>query len=132
MGAHHHIDARQRGETGTHQVAQPTTDPVAYDGRTDLAGHHETDAWLVTHRAGHDVDAAHARTGLRAGTGRGSELGWPPQACGRREHESPCPGGQADSRSRPLRRRAAMMARPARVRIRRRNPWVLARRRLFG
>jgi hypothetical protein len=31
-----------------------------------------------------------------------------------------------------LRRRAATMARPARVRIRNRNPWVLARRRLFG
>jgi hypothetical protein len=31
-----------------------------------------------------------------------------------------------------LRRRAARIPRPARVRIRRRNPWVLARRRLFG
>ncbi len=41
-------------------------------------------------------------------------------------------GRQADSSSRPLRRRAARMARPARVRIRSRNPWVLARRRLFG
>jgi hypothetical protein len=39
---------------------------------------------------------------------------------------------QADSSVRPLRRRAAMMARPARVRMRNRNPWVFARRRLFG
>jgi hypothetical protein len=39
---------------------------------------------------------------------------------------------QADNSARPLRRRAAMMARPARVRMRNRNPWVLARRRLFG
>lgn len=39
---------------------------------------------------------------------------------------------QADSRDRPLRLRAATMARPARVRIRVRNPWVRARRRLFG
>jgi hypothetical protein len=39
---------------------------------------------------------------------------------------------QADSFSRPLRRRAARMARPARVRIRSRKPWVFARRRLFG
>jgi len=31
-----------------------------------------------------------------------------------------------------LRRRAETMARPARVRIRRRKPWVLCRRRLFG
>jgi hypothetical protein len=48
----------------------------------------------------------------------------------------PCPGrqhvGQAESRERPLARRAERMARPARVRIRRRNPWVLARRRVFG
>lgn len=33
---------------------------------------------------------------------------------------------------RPLRRRAETMARPARVRIRRRKPWTRARRRLFG
>jgi hypothetical protein len=33
---------------------------------------------------------------------------------------------------RPLRRRAARMARPARVRMRSRNPCVFARRRLFG
>jgi len=35
-------------------------------------------------------------------------------------------------RSRPLRRRAAKMALPARVRMRSLKPWVLARRRLFG
>jgi hypothetical protein len=39
---------------------------------------------------------------------------------------------QAVSRVRPLARRAAMIARPARVRIRSRKPCVLARRRLFG
>jgi hypothetical protein len=39
---------------------------------------------------------------------------------------------QALSRARPLRRRAARTARPARVRMRSRNPCVLARRRLFG
>ena len=39
---------------------------------------------------------------------------------------------QAESSERPLARRADRMARPARVRMRRRKPWVLARRRLFG
>lgn len=39
---------------------------------------------------------------------------------------------QAESSARPLRRRPARIARPARVRIRRRKPWVFARRRLFG
>lgn len=38
----------------------------------------------------------------------------------------------ADKRVRPLLRRAARMLRPARVRIRSRKPWVLARRRLLG
>ena len=42
------------------------------------------------------------------------------------------PGSQAESSARPLRRRAARMARPARVRMRSRKPCVLARRRLFG
>jgi hypothetical protein len=41
-------------------------------------------------------------------------------------------GAQAASRERPLRRRPARIARPARVRIRRRKPCVLCRRRLFG
>ena len=39
---------------------------------------------------------------------------------------------QAESFSRPLRRRVARIERPARVRIRRRKPCFLARRRLFG
>jgi hypothetical protein len=39
---------------------------------------------------------------------------------------------QTASCSRPLRRRAARTARPARVRIRSRKPWTFARRRLFG
>ena len=50
------------------------------------------------------------------------------QSVRRRQHRRP----QAESSERPLRRRAARMLRPARVRIRRRKPWVLARRRLFG
>lgn len=39
---------------------------------------------------------------------------------------------QADRRARPLLRRFAMIARPARVRMRSRKPWVFARRRVFG
>ncbi len=51
------------------------------------------------------------------------------QPGGRGEHGA---SGQAERRARPLPRRAARIARPARVRIRSRNPWVLARRRLLG
>jgi hypothetical protein len=70
--------------------------------------------------------AHHARP-ARAdpGTHRQRELGAAP-------HPGLMRQDQALSLSRPLRRRAARMARPARVRMRSRNPCVLARRRLFG
>ena len=42
------------------------------------------------------------------------------------------PTDQADRRERPLRRRALMIERPARVRIRARNPCLRARRRVLG
>ena len=57
---------------------------------------------------------------------------WPSAAGDVRGARGPAPTPQADSSERPLRRREARIARPARVRIRRRKPWVLARRRLFG
>jgi len=67
--------------------------------------------------------------------------GWPGRtpraaASGRRQEApvlTPAAGaGQTLTRARPLRRRADRTARPARVRMRSRNPCVLARRRLFG
>lgn len=58
---------------------------------------------------------------------RGDEVRATAQPGAGREH-----AGQAESFERPLDRRAARIARPARVRMRRRNPWVLARRRLLG
>ena len=42
------------------------------------------------------------------------------------------PADQADRRVRPLSRRALRMDRPARVRMRARNPCLRARRRVFG
>ena len=50
--------------------------------------------------------------------------------CSRADREST--KTQAERLARPLRRRDARIARPARVRIRSRKPCVLARRRLFG
>jgi hypothetical protein len=47
-------------------------------------------------------------------------------------HQRQARVGQTLIRARPLRRRAARIARPARVRMRSRNPCVFARRRLFG
>src|SRR6476659_4262111 len=71
-------------------------------------------------------DEAAARPGS---THYGCEIGALSEPMTRRQH---APEPQAESSVRPLRRRAARMARPARVRMRRRKPWVLARRRLFG
>src|SRR5262249_51946605 len=55
-----------------------------------------------------------------------------PQALLSGEHAGPRSGHQAERRTRPLARREDRMARPARVRMRSRKPWVFARRRLFG
>lgn len=63
-------------------------------------------------------------------SGSGERPGW---RAGSRPHPRAQPrSGQTVRLARPLRRRAARMARPARVRIRSRKPWVFARRRLFG
>jgi hypothetical protein len=76
----------------------------------------------------HDQQAGPVAPGAAATSAqRRGKLGAAPQPGAGREHAR-----QAESRERPLARRPARMARPARVRIRRRNPWVFARRRLFG
>jgi len=49
-----------------------------------------------------------------------------------RQHAAPPRSAQTARRARPLSRRADRTARPARVRMRSRKPWVFARRRLFG
>ena len=59
--------------------------------------------------------------GRRRPTARGSARCWPPM-----------PSDQAERRARPLRRRAFKMLRPARVDMRWRKPWFLARRRWLG
>ena len=56
----------------------------------------------------------------------------PDGSTGRHRRAGSGSAGQTLTRARPLRRRAARMARPARVRMRSRKPCVLARRRLFG
>jgi hypothetical protein len=82
-----------------------------------------------------DYDRAPARSAATAN--RCGEVGATPQSLRGGQHDYlsipvGLPSAQADSLSRPLPRRADRMARPARVRMRSRKPWVLARRRLFG
>src|SRR5436190_1062982 len=76
-----------------------------------------------------------ARPAAPPATDRGGEIAQRSQSLWCRQHAAPperTPAAQADRRARPLARREVMMARPARVRMRSRKPWVFARRRLFG
>jgi hypothetical protein len=122
------------GERG--DVTQAAHQPVADHGIADALADDEAAtcrgpgpvdgirAQKVDHqqrRARPGAPAHHRReVGGRAETLRVSQHG---------RRQSPA---QAERLSRPLRRRAARMARPARVRMRRRNPCVLARRLLLG
>ena len=91
-------------------------------------------------RAGDQRPAAALRGGLRAGSPRTPSAS---ASVRLREaqaitvalagpHQRQARVAQTLIRARPLRRRAARTARPARVRMRSRNPCVFARRRLFG
>jgi hypothetical protein len=106
---------------------------VSLDAAADrLADHHSDPRRLFAGQVAthvHDEAAAPA-----AGTiaDDGGELTGPPHSIRPRQHRPSRQSAYADSEPRPLRRRAAMMARPARVRMRKRKPCVLARRRLFG
>jgi hypothetical protein len=103
-----------------HRVAHLRRYDEAGAGRHRLAG-------------GQKVDHQAPGAGSPATANDGRELRRGPQSRISRQHEAwVCAGAQADSSSRPLRRRADRIARPARVRMRRRKPWTFARRRLFG
>jgi hypothetical protein len=110
--------------------------PVAYHRVSHGLAHHKTRPgclgrpWRVRGQCVYDETTL---TGPRAATHDDTKVLTAPHTRGSRQHGAPRRRpNQADSVSRPLRRRAPKMARPARVRMRRRNPWVRARRRLFG
>src|SRR5262249_44907741 len=109
-------------------------DRVAGHRISDGFGHDETGAGpagIVWADADMDHQPATARATATA-KHRG-ELAVTPQTLGGREHALvPHWLRQAERRTRPLERRAEITARPARVRMRRRKPWVFARRRLLG
>lgn len=105
---------------GTEDRPQPATEPVTAHRRADDPTDGERDARRNQLRV---VDVSTPqRLGLgTAATGQLCELA-----------PSMDPADQADSRVRPLARRALRIARPARVLIRARNPCLRARRRVFG
>jgi len=122
-------------------VAEPTANLIAHDRLADRPAHDESHLGLLINASSYDQVADKQRPADPATTpGRGGEVrpAAHPGGCGK--HRAPpsrhCTGqtraGQTLTRARPLRRRAASTARPARVRMRSRNPCVFARRRLFG
>jgi hypothetical protein len=117
-------------------VAKPPAHLVADHRVAHGLAHHKTRpgclgrSWRVRGQCVYDEAAL---TGPDSASQHDAEVLTTPQTSGSRQHGTPRRRpNQADSVSRPLRRRAPKMARPARVRMRRRNPWVRARRRLFG
>ncbi len=132
--AHHKkATVRQRLKVPAHKRAKPPLDAVPGDRRANRPAHHKSyPGRLLPVRCAllgvlADQQVAHHQGPARSASG----------AHGQRELSAVAHPGlgrkdQALSWSRPLRLRAARMARPARVRMRSRKPCVLARRRLFG
>ena len=131
---------RQSSETVGHEMSQPAAHPVADHRVPDRLTHDEA------HPGGRLTGPGGRRHLRRLGAQGMQDQPGPPSSTSPADHRPELPatgesGGrgehgaalpQADSSARPLRRRADRMARPARVRIRSRNPWVLLRRRLLG
>ena len=128
--AHHKkATARKRVKVPAHELTKASLDPVPGYRGTDRPADNESypGRLLPVPNVLADQQVAYHQGPARAGPG----------AYGQRELRATAHTGlgredQALSRSRPLRLRAATMARPARVRMRSRKPCVLARRRLFG
>jgi len=128
--AHHKkATARERLKVPAHELTEPPPDAVPGYRRAYRPADHESDPGRLPDQgavARHQQVAHHQRPARTS-----------PGAHGERELRAPAHPGlgrqdQALSLSRPLCRRAARTARPARVRMRSRKPCVLARRRLFG
>ncbi len=119
-------------------VPEAPADPVAHHRTTHRSRHDEAHAGLRAHRhargltqssrSGPQIADQPGLTDTTPITDHGGEVRRTPKPMGDRKHARP----QAESCSRPLARRAARIARPARVRMRSRKPCVLARRRLLG
>ena len=103
---------------------------VPHDTAANRPADDEADSGTDQCRFLQEVNHQAANTGPATATRHGREVRRGSKAVRSRQHG--IGSGYADSSLRPLRRRADRMARPARVRIRSRKPWVFARRRLFG
>ena len=141
---HQQATFRKRPEIPAGQMSELTAHTVADHGASHRAAHDEAHpGWLIVARLAEQVRGKQLPSRAAAAAHRPGELGPPPHPRCRGEHRAVTPApacprkrragaGQTLTRARPLRRRAARIARPARVRMRSRNPCVFARWRLFG
>lgn len=156
---HHQQGAlRSGGKQLAAHMTKTSFHPITGDGVPDCLGHDKTHARRVVmagqgirgyRRVVHSGCGQLGLNGRTSGPGgmyhhglspcpgttmhHGTELTGPMHAGTGGQHEPSQTGmTQADRLARPLRRRAARMLRPERVRIRERKPWLRARRRLLG
>ena len=128
----------QGGETLTAQVTELALDTMADDGVADDPTHDEPDPCGVGPVVTHDVDDQEVATAAAARADHPPDVTTVGEPMRRGEHGRGSRAGGRAARAqtarllRPLRRRADRMLRPARVRMRSRNPCTLWRRRLFG
>jgi hypothetical protein len=125
----------QRPQVPTGEVPQPPPHFIPHHSRADRLAYNEADAHrLLAPAPDEQVPGDQWSSGPAAALDGGGEVRTPPHPRGRRKHGATNADRQRQTltRARPFRRLAARIARPARVRMRRRNPWVFARWRLFG
>ena len=128
--AHHKkATVRKRLKVPAHKCTELPLHAVSRDRRANRPAYHESypGRFLPVRRVIADQQVTYHAGPARSGPGAHGQLKLRAAA-----HPGLGRQDQALSWSRPLRLRAAMMARPARVRMRSRKPCVFARRRLFG
>jgi len=119
------------------QVPEPSANPVPNHGPADSTAHDESHPWQIICVRPHVQVTNNEPPTEPYSAPSGFEVLLAAHARNSGQHRTPPPSrlrsaSQTLTRARPLRRRAASTARPARVRIRSLKPCVFARRRLFG
>jgi hypothetical protein len=135
---HKQATSRERLQVPADQMTEPPADPVSRHRRADLPAHDKPDPGRLVTFGTHEQMPGQQRLSRPAALLDGLRELCPSPHPGRRGKHGLLTAAQAGragqtlTRARPFRRRAARTARPARVRMRSRNPCVFARRRLFG
>lgn len=127
FGPHYDVNGSlQLGQQMCHDLAQTALHEIADDRITDRLADDKPDPGRLASRDTQHVHDHRSGAISRPPSTRLTKFSGCAHSLHARKH------GQADSEERPLARRVAMIPRPARVRMRTRNPCFFARRRLLG